>query len=441
MNIYFYWSRGPEQLIRNLALFFTTCYRPVGGIYYSVLYHFYGLNPLPYHLVTAALLLLNIWLAYRFASSISGSQLTGGLSALLVAYHPDMIDLIYRPAFIYDVACFTFYYCALNYYIWVRMTGRRMTAGRVCIFVLLYIGALESKEMAVTLPLMTVLYELFWRLPYPWSVARGWNWAKKAGGPSLLAAIVTVAFVVGKAFGAESLLRMEAYRPVITWHRYIDSTTRFVNTVLYQGWDDGFFGCGKVLLLAVGALFIAWKTRSRHLRLMWFLIVVSPLPITFVPGRGGACLYIPLMGWAVFFSTVFVMFTAAVSRLTVVRRISARIVEALLVTSAVALLWFLNADRTTKEMGWYQEGGKLTRSVLQQIRWRQPTVKPGARIYVVNDVFDGFDTMFLIALTYKDHSVQVFLEQHQHLTPAEIGKMDYIFRFDNGVLSVQKRPA
>jgi len=55
-------------------------------------------------------------------------------------------------------------------------------------------------------------------------------------------------------------------------------------------------------------------------------------------------------------------------------------------------------------------------------------------IYVMNDVFDGYDTQFLFELTYGDHSVHVLLDRYTHLSPAQIERMDYVFAFDNGIL-------
>jgi hypothetical protein len=81
-----------------------------------------------------------------------------------------------------------------------------------------------------------------------------------------------------------------------------------------------------------------------------------------------------------------------------------------------------------------QDEGKKTAAVLQQIQAVQPAVRPGARIYVRNDVFPGFDTKYLFELNYRDRSVEVWLEHQSKLTPADLEKMNYIFAFENGAL-------
>src|SRR5947209_5739809 len=123
MNMDIYWSSGWWNLLKGLVLFFSTYYRPMGGLYYSTIYHFFGLNPLPYHIVTDALVLLNVWLAYRFAVLISSSRLTAFLTAVMLTYHGALAWLVYRPSFIYDVLCYTFFFLALNYYISIRKRG------------------------------------------------------------------------------------------------------------------------------------------------------------------------------------------------------------------------------------------------------------------------------------------------------------------------------
>src|SRR5581483_3505642 len=122
MNIDIYWTSGPWQLIKGLILFYSTYYRPMGGVFYMILYHFFGLTPLPYHIALDGILLLNIYLAYRLAMLLSGSRLIAGLTALFTGFHVHIYPwLTYQPSFIYDTLCFTFYFAALNYYVSIRL--------------------------------------------------------------------------------------------------------------------------------------------------------------------------------------------------------------------------------------------------------------------------------------------------------------------------------
>jgi hypothetical protein len=434
MNIYGYWRRGPGELVRNLFLFFTTYTRPMGGVYYSLLYHFFGLNPFPYHVVTTCLLLLNTYLAYRFAVLLTDSRLTGGLCALLVAYHAGLAWLVYLPSYIYDVLCFTFYFLAFNLYLAVRRRGDRMSGGATAVFLLLYIGALESKEMAVTLPVMVLLYEALYHGPGRWSWRTAARWARTEALPGVLAGVVTLVFLAGKTLGPDSLTNLEAYRPVFTLERYLESTTAFLNTLFYQPTEGGFFGPWQVLLAAVLLLAIAWKAGQKHLLLMWFFIFITPLPITFLPGRGGGCLYIPLVGWAIFLGSLLVSLAGMLAKAPLLRALPPAAAPVALALAFTAWQWSWSARQEAAVMSWMQDEGKRTAAVLQQIQEVQPAVRPGARIYVRNDVFPGYDTKYLFELNYRDRSVEVWLEQQAKFAPADLDKMDYIFAFENGAL-------
>ena len=114
-----------------------------------------------------------------------------------------------------------FYFAALLYYVRLRRAQGSLRASQVCVFLVLYICALDSKEMAVSLPVIVLAYELLFE-------------GRKAKlGPGIAAAVLTAIFIAGKTIGAGSLTELEAYRPVFTWARYAESSTRFLNTLFY----------------------------------------------------------------------------------------------------------------------------------------------------------------------------------------------------------------
>jgi hypothetical protein len=434
MNIYYYWSNGAGGLARNLVLFFTDYVRPMGGLYYLPLYSAFKLNPLPYHIVAFCLLLFNTWLAFRFALLLTESELAGGLCAFLVAYHAALYHMVYLTSFIYDILCFTFYFLAFNYYLSVRGRGARLKIWQVAVFLLLYIGALESKEMAVTLPVILLLYEALWHAPVRWSWRSAGSWVVTEALPPLAAGALTLVYILGKALGPESLMKLDAYRPVFSLHQYFEATSRFLNQLFYDTSAHGFFNTRTVLLMAALLLAIAWRTRQKHLFLMFFFVFIAPLPIAFLPNREGPCLYIPLAGWAVFAASSLQLLSQAIARSRLLRRVPMAVTQGAIVLCAVAAQWSLSLHHTAGIPALMRDQGKLTASVIRQIRDLQPSVQPGANIYVMNDVFDGYDTQFLFELTYGDHSVHVLLDRHTHLSPAQIDRMDYVFAFENGIL-------
>jgi len=100
--------------------------------------------------------------------------------------------------FIYDILCFTFYFLAFNYYLTIRARGLRLKIWQVAVFLLLYIGALESKEMAVTLPAILLLYEALWHAPGRWSWRSVWRWVGTEALPPLVAGAVTLVYILAR---------------------------------------------------------------------------------------------------------------------------------------------------------------------------------------------------------------------------------------------------
>jgi hypothetical protein len=436
MNIHYYWSRGPWALLRGLVLFFTTYNRPIGGVFYFTLFHFFGLNPLPYHIAITCLLLLNVWLMFRFAGRLSGSPLLAGLCALAVAYHAQLAWLVYLPSFIYDVLCFTFYLLAFNYYLAIRGRGVLLSRRQVAVFLLLSIAALEAKEMAVTLPVMVLLYEWIWHRPSSRA------WLKREAVPALLLGGLTGVYILGKTLGPDSLTAIGAYTPEFSVSRYFESTSRFLNTLFYQPLNGaGFFQARwAVLLLAALLGLLAWRIRDKHFRFACLWILIVPLPITFVPGRGGGCLYLPLAGWAMVAATLFLALCGLVLKAPLLRRLPAQASLAALVLAGVALFW-VNTIRQNPEIMPSMEGvGRLTWVLIQDFRTMQPHVKPGSTVAILDDPYWGLDIQFIAELTFRDHSVRAWVEKTKQpgyffaardgkllKIPATPGKVDYLF--------------
>ena len=159
MNLWMYWYPGALQSVLGLAKFWTSYYRPGGALYYLPLYHFFGLNPFPYRIVQISILALSIPIAYYLARLLASSRVIAFLAVLAFCYHPYVANLVFVGAFIYDVLCGFFYLAALTYYVHLRKQDICLRPVQLLIFLFLYVLALDSKEMAVTLPVIVLIYE------------------------------------------------------------------------------------------------------------------------------------------------------------------------------------------------------------------------------------------------------------------------------------------
>jgi hypothetical protein len=434
-NIYYHWTRFRELLI-NLPLFFTTYCRPMGGLYFATLYLLFGVDPLPYHIVTTVLLALNTFLAFRFARLITGSELIGGITAILMVYHVQMIELVYLPAYIFDVLCFTFYVLAANYYLGIRSRGSTLKPKQVAVLMLLYIGALESKEIGATLPVILLLYELIYNPPLR-TRAGLTKWIRHEALSALIAGVITAVYIVGKLTGAEALTHNEAYKLTLTWERYWDSTRRFVNNILYCRIEDGFFTPASIVILALALLLYAvWRRKEKYQLLMWCYLWIAPLPITFVPGRSGGMLYIPLLGWAVLAAGAFVLICSTVSKALARVRIPPKPATAVLVLAGITAYWITLDRKDWWVPKWAANStGPMTRA-FAEVKAVCPKVKRGAKIYVYNSPPGSWDTKFVMELVYGDRTTNVWLDVHAPLSQSEIDAMDYVFTFEDGRLKL-----
>jgi hypothetical protein len=271
--------------------------------------------------------------------------------------------------------------------------------------------------MAVTLPVVILLWEVLCCRPVRLL-------------PALAAGAITAVYILGKTLGPGSLVVMAGYRPEFTWGRYLDSMARFLTTFIAQAGEGAVVRPALVLPALALLLAIAWVLKDRYTIWLWCFLVVTPLPIAFLAGRGFALLVIPFAGWAILLSNVFVRLCAK----------APPAVELVLILAGAAAVAQGTARQNARVMPAIEQTGRLTSSVIEQVRSVQPRVKPRSRIYFVNDVFEAWDTKFIAELTYGDPTVDVVLGNQTPLTPADVAKMDYIFAFEGGRLKRLKPP-
>ena len=475
MNMYTYWLPGMLKSLRANICFWTSFYRPGGALYYLPLYHFFALNPQPYRIVQVSILAASIPVVYYLARLLGSSQSVAFLGVLVFSYHAQLADLVFTGPFIYDVLCGFFYFSALTFYIRVREKGPLLRPMQCMGFLALYICALNAKEMAVTLPVIVLIYEI---LKFPrfgeWKEFARRNW--RSALPSLIAGLVTAVYLYGKTHGANSLAKANIYRLEYSWHTFTASNRHFIDEIFYQ-LIPNHIAPGVVLFIAWGLVFAyAFLRRDRLLKLMAFWVVITPLPLDFITIRGDACLYIPLFGWAMilakvvwdsvklisrFFATVEqgraevarqpaqLLGCATTNRVqwppfgTAVAAVAGkmsppmfRAFATLLVACGLAVLTHWENQRFDRVPALLNSGQKALR-VIQALRSLNLHPAPGSMILLRgwpyrSDPFwsNGWNTVFIASLVYNDRSLRIYHEGTNQLTQKEIAKMDYIISVD-----------
>jgi len=429
MNIYNIWNPPLWKVGLAQLMFWSDFIRPLSVIYYLPLFHFADFNQAPYAVTRMVLLLVNAAIFFSLAKCLSRSWWIATLATLPVAYHAGLSYLVYSGAFIYDILCGTFYFAALLYYVRLRARGTPLRTPHLAVFLGLYICSLNSKEMAVTLPVLVLAYELLFK---------GRN---ARFGPVLIAAAITAIFILGKT-GHGTLTDTEAYRPVFTWARYAESNIRYLNSIFYTGT----FTIQRVLLLW-GVLLYAGIRQLRVQRpdprwlFLWVWVVVTPLPITFLPLRGGAMLYVVVPGWA--------MLAALVCR-SLARRISRDIVfqgiprQAVMLLALAGCLFAYTHETRRKDRAAIESNlsiGKDTRELVNELREINIQPAAGSRILFLNDPFpEAWTTFFVATLLWKDPTLHINLQNQVHLVPEETAHMDYVIDFADKHFFIVRKP-
>lgn len=199
MNLHGHLSRSPAALIVDNLRYWSTAYRPLGGLCYVALYGCFGFEPLPFRVACFVLLALNLGLLWQFTLRLSDSREVAFLALLIAGYHAWFIDLYCSTGTIYDLLCYFFYLGAFNLYLRVRSQGRPLTWRQLGTSVALYVCALNAKEMAVTSPALLAAYEAIY---HGWEILeRGYRWSGAEGRGILVTGLLSLPYVAGKLMG------------------------------------------------------------------------------------------------------------------------------------------------------------------------------------------------------------------------------------------------
>ena len=445
----------PGDALYHLPLYL---YRPGGALYYLPLYHFFALDPLPYRITQISILATAIPLAYYLSLRLTRSRSTAFLTVLAFCYHPRLAGLVFVGAFIYDVLCGFFYFSALAYYIHIREKERCLRPLQLLGFLVLYVCALNCKEMAVTLPVLVLIYE-FLKSPR-WSDWKAFlQWIRAYAGAPLIAGLLTVLYIYGKTHGSGSLASLDPYRPRYSWHNFTASNARFVGDLLFAGHTI----TPTTLLILWALVFIyAFIRRDGMLEFMAFWIVIVPLPLAFiVPMRGDASLYLLLFAWAMIFAKVAFDLITLISKFSVFvgnRLVTTakgaivwntstnvgprlfRIIATLLVAFAVAA--FTHRENQRLRVPWLNVGAK-TSHVIQTFRSLSLHPTHGSRILLLlkENLFQNkWNVFFIASLVWNDHSLRIWVESSDELTPQQQANVDYIISLSEFNADVIRSP-
>ena len=239
--------------------FFPWNFRPLGHFYFRALSLTAGLNFIPYVVVIQSFHVLNIILLWLITATF-GMRTKARMAAIIFfAFHSAVFDIYYRPMYVFDLFCATF--CLLTILLWRKEW--------FWLSVVTFWCAYKSKELAILLPLVLTLIELWFG---------GKRWKR-----------LIPFYVISLNFGVQALLfrnpEQNAYSLIFTAEA-VGKTLAFYTPLIF---------CAPLLLCLPVLL---WTRDKRvYFGLLMALLLFSPM--LFVPGRlYSAYLYLPLAGIA-----------------------------------------------------------------------------------------------------------------------------------------------
>jgi len=430
MNLDRYWERPWAELLKSNLMFWTSYYRPAGGLFYRVIYGLWGFQPLPFHVAALAFLLVNFWLLAAVVRRLTGSRWCALVSLLLVGIHGCWNGAYFETPAIYDILAYGLFWSAFLCYLRVRQAGRVPGWRELAVPLCLFVAALDAKEIAVGLPVAAALYEFVWHPPSNWHLAMLVRWVRNEGRFAAVGAAMDIVYIIGKMFGSESLTHLWPYQPHLSVKAYLDSTAHFTYELLYgrvpiSGWQMG-------ALLAV-MLLVAAVSRRRCLLWATGFVAVSVLPVAFVPMRIGFSYLVPSVGWAVYASGFLELLVDLFARQPRVLRFVAQ-VALFAALFRLAAPWQRLSTRMGKQAA--HNAQDLYRGYNDQIHALIGTPHKGARFLLLSDApeHNGWDIWFLIRLSYGDRSLvidrkTVFDERHMQVDGKQY---DYVLEWANG---------
>jgi hypothetical protein len=257
--------------------------------------------------------------------------------------------------------------------LWTYLRGK--SAATV---LLLHLAALNSKEMAVTLPLVCAVHEV---------------WARKRRLGVLVAMLsMAGAFAAGKLLSP--LAGSNAYHPVFTVSRYLETSRSLLGSVFQAPYPDA----AVLGLYALMAVHLA-VTRSRELAMAATIAVAGFLPLNFITPREPFVVYLPLAGWAMY-------------AMLALRQWKLRGWALVAIAFGVAL--FLNVKFLPRQ-GDPIGATMPMRRLVESMKAADPKAAAGSCVLVSEDpFFPDWDTYFLAKLFFRDPSVRVLVAHEGH---------------------------
>jgi len=171
----YYRGLGWDQLKWMFSTFLMGHYQPLTWVSFALDYQLWGMAPFGYHLTSLLLhtanALLFYWVSRRLLHAAIGPlskeenwrlELSAGLAALLFAIHPLRVESVAWATERRDVLSGLFYFLTLDFYLRAAENSQPSSQRRwLGAAIAAYLLSLMSKAMAITLPVVLLLLDIY----------------------------------------------------------------------------------------------------------------------------------------------------------------------------------------------------------------------------------------------------------------------------------------
>lgn len=306
------WSFQSGPVISNY-------YRPLMHSIYMFNYHFFGFNPLGFHLVNilfhAAASVLVFLIAVRLLSETqagtSVSVYPPLMAALLFAAHPIHTEAVTWIAGLPEVSFAFFYLLSLCLFIWPKEDTVSSRRAYVLSVVSFFIATL-CKETALTLPIILIVYHYVFRK----TGARPSDNFKKYGLYLVVAGVyLMMRFIaLGGLAPQKRYVELSTFQLIINvlplFAQYLEKLFLPVNLNAFHVFHpiSSLLETKGILSLLITTAFIVFTfmtlRKNKAVFISLLLIIVPLLPVLYIPGLGENTfteryLYLPSVGFVV----------------------------------------------------------------------------------------------------------------------------------------------
>jgi tetratricopeptide (TPR) repeat protein len=266
------WSfRGPAQ--------HDNMYRPLQFVTYWALYRLKGPDPVIFHLFLLLFYAASVWLVFRLACHLLPNSGVAFVGALLWALHPLHVETTAWISALPDLGSAFFYLLAFLLFVRAERSVDQ-PLGRHILAAASFFPALFFKEMALSLPLLIVVYWLFFPGKRSWK-RNVLNWMIYASAVAVYLAIRIAVlgrfseaphlFQVSWRMGAAAVALLGQHAKLFFWPAHLSMFRSFnLATGLHSPWPV------VSLLALVAALFLRrWEPLLGFL-VIWWGVTLAP---------------------------------------------------------------------------------------------------------------------------------------------------------------------